>query len=109
MNNNVAAKNDEIRTAVREAAQKWGERMASLGDALSQLAQAVAASLAPVVKAIAEVARKLYDLLWQQYLGEGAIYGRTHEGMMKWLGEAFHGKGGAGALPDHVPLGGAGW
>ena len=40
-----------------------------------------------LVEVIREVAGKLYDAVWQAYLADGACYGETHEGMMRWLRE----------------------
>jgi hypothetical protein len=58
------------------------------GRFLYHLAAAIADSSGAPFGEAEVVARQIYDQAQQDYLGYGAaIYGRTHSGLMRWIGE----------------------
>lgn len=55
--------------------------------AIQELAQALVEALQPLMDAIIDACKKLYDAVYAEYRERGAIYGDTHEGMMRWVEE----------------------
>lgn len=47
--------------------------------------QTIKELLQPTIDAALDWCKYIYDLIYEQYLLDGAVYGDTHEGFMKWL------------------------
>lgn len=41
----------------------------------------------PVLENVSAAIKKVYAAIYQDYVDSGAIYGESHEGFMRWLGE----------------------
>ena len=52
-----------------------------------QAFQAIAEALQPVFKDVLTVLQTLNDAVYAAYLEDGAIYGETQDGMLRWLRE----------------------
>lgn len=57
------------------------------GIATEEFAQKVAEEMAPIMREMMEQVQVIYDLIRAEYVAQGAIYGDTREGMMRWLTE----------------------
>lgn len=54
---------------------------------LVQALQTLAEALQPVFKEVCTVIQAVNDALYAAYLKDGAIYGETQEGMLRWMKE----------------------
>ena len=61
--------------------------MQSTMNALADVVNNFAVAMRPTLERISVAIRPLYDAIRAQYVAEGAIYGDTHEGMMRWMDE----------------------
>jgi hypothetical protein len=62
---------------------------ANLNNAMLKLAENMAKTLKPQFEAIGKAAKHLYELMYQKYLDDGAIYGETQEGFERWMDEVL--------------------
>lgn len=63
------------------------KEMQGVAAAIAQAAQAMSTALLPAWKQVNVAIQNVYDALHAHYVAEGAIYGDTREGMMRWLRE----------------------
>ncbi len=91
MNNFEAA--EELRK-FRLAMDKQNQRIArtlphlrQFDSAAIRFANAFARAVKPVMDSIANFAAEFYEKSYALYLADGAPYGETHEGFMKWFEE----------------------
>lgn len=54
---------------------------------LAKAFQSIAEILQPAFKPVVEVMGKINKIVWNAYLADGAIYGETQEGFLRWLKE----------------------
>ena len=54
---------------------------------LAQAFQAIAEAMKPAFEATMKVAQAVNDVIYNAYLEDGAIYGKSHDGMMRWMKE----------------------
>jgi hypothetical protein len=47
--------------------------------------QTITELLKPAIDAVMSWCKYIYDLVYEQYILDGAVYGETHEGFMRWL------------------------
>lgn len=55
--------------------------------AMVEAMEAIAALLQPVVEATMEFCQKIYGAIQTEYRARGAIYGDSHDGMIRWFEE----------------------
>ncbi len=71
--------------------QKAGQQLnAGLSEFTKQMTTFMAElgkAIRPVFDATLEMAQHIHDALHQAYVDDGAIYGDTHEGLMRWMHE----------------------
>ena len=71
----------------QRAARQMNEGMAVFTAQLHDFFQRVGKALQPTFEAYLKLAQDIHDALHTAYLEDGAIYGDTHEGLMRWLEE----------------------
>jgi len=54
---------------------------------LAKAFQAIAEAIKPAFEAALKVVQAVSDVVYNAYLEDGAIYGESHEGMMRWMKE----------------------
>lgn len=73
-----------MNTALAEAGKRWREEtVPALTGLFTEMRQAVQ----PIIESTLEIAQKVSDAVRTAYIEDGAIYGDTHEGLMRWLNE----------------------
>jgi hypothetical protein len=59
----------------------------NMGRAMSEFMREIAVALQPVFDYILAFGQAAHNAFYKMYLEDGAPYGETHEGMMRWLQE----------------------
>lgn len=67
-----------------EAAREFNEKVQDIADTFTNAFGAALAKMQPDLQAISQALRPLYNHVYDAYLREGAPYGETHEGFMRW-------------------------
>lgn len=65
-------------------ATRWRQEVAQ---PLVEAFQALGQEHLPIAKNVWEITRTINGVVWDAYLEDGAIYGETSEGMLRWLKE----------------------
>lgn len=73
--------------AFTEAANKIQARVQEIADVFTQAFNDFAAAMQPTIEQCIDATYPVYRAMFDQYIAEGAIYGATHEGMIRWLEE----------------------
>lgn len=93
----------EGRGAVTEKAERqeqweqFGETVEAFLEILEEWAMRMSEQILPKVQ-------QFWDIVWDAYVAQGAVYGETHEGMMRWmheLGEAEQQEAQAAQIREH--------
>jgi hypothetical protein len=70
-----------------KALEELGKVYQEAGQNIVESWQAMMKQLAPSVSTFIDAMGKMYEALHSEYIAAGAIYGDTHEGMMRWIRE----------------------
>lgn len=54
---------------------------------LAKAFQSIVEVLRPALKPVVDAMSKINEIVWNAYLADGAIYGETQEGFLRWLKE----------------------
>ena len=61
------------------------EELTRIRSAFYTFAQAVSEQMQHFIDVVTPVMGQLYNAMYSKYLEEGAVYGESHEGMMRWM------------------------
>lgn len=56
-------------------------------DGVAEAGQIILDILRPVAERFVAMGQEIYDTMYESYLSQGAIYGETEEGMLRWMEE----------------------
>lgn len=56
-------------------------------DGMAEFHSDLIAAIRPIAKSVIETGQRIYDTMYAAYIADGAIYGESQEGMLRWMEE----------------------
>lgn len=96
--NSLAEQAEAGKITPQEAIKQINATFASINQQIAQeptftaALERFASATKPVFEETLKIARHVCDVMYQAYLEDGAIYGESHDGLMRWMNELSEAK-----------------